>query len=200
MRSSCRLKILFIPNYDVTTASDIIPAAELSQQISTAGMEASGTGNMKLALNGALTIGTMDGANVEMREHVGAENIFIFGHTAEDLRRLDARRYNPRRHYQSNKRLKRVIDMIANGYFSPEEPHRYRPITDSLLGSDHFKILADFQSYMDMSDRVDSIYQLPEIWNQMAILNTARMGFFSSDRTISEYAEKVWQVSPVPRQ
>jgi starch phosphorylase len=196
---SDRLKILFIPNYDVTTASDIIPAAELSQQISTAGMEASGTGNMKLALNGALTIGTMDGANVEMREHIGAENIFIFGNTAEDLRRLDVKGYNPRRYYQSASRLKQVVDMIANGYFSPEEPNRYRPITDSLLETDHFKVLADFQSYMDMSDRVDSIYKMPEIWNQMAILNTARMGYFSSDRTISEYAEKIWRVKPVPR-
>lgn len=195
-----RLKVLFIPNYDVTTASDIIPAAELSQQISTAGMEASGTGNMKLALNGALTIGTMDGANVEMREHVGAENIFIFGHTAEDLVRIDAKGYNPRRYYQSNRCLKQVIDMIANGYFSPEEPQRYRPITDSLLHTDHFKVLADFQSYMDTSDHVDSIYRLPDTWLRMAILNTARMGYFSSDRTISEYAEKIWHVTPVPRQ
>jgi starch phosphorylase len=194
-----RLKVLFIPNYDVTTASDIIPAAELSQQISTAGMEASGTGNMKLALNGALTMGTMDGANVEIHEHVGADNIFIFGNTTEDLRRLDAQGYNPRSYYESNACLKRVIDMIANGYFSPEEPQRYRPITDNLLNSDHFKVLADFQSYLDISDRADSIYQNPHEWNRMAILNTARMGYFSSDRTIGEYAEKIWHVAPVPR-
>ncbi|MEJ2694306.1 MAG: glycogen/starch/alpha-glucan phosphorylase, partial [Candidatus Thiodiazotropha sp.] len=196
---SDRLKILFIPNYDVTTASDIIPAAELSQQISTAGMEASGTGNMKLALNGALTMGTMDGANVEIREHVGAENIFIFGHTTEDLARLDARGYNPRRYYQTNRNLKRIIDMIANGFFSPEEPNRYRAITDNLLYSDHFKVLADFQSYMDISDRADAIYRQPDEWNRIAILNTARMGYFSSDRTIEEYAKKIWHVTPVPR-
>jgi starch phosphorylase len=196
---SDRLKILFIPNYDVTTASDIIPAAELSQQISTAGMEASGTGNMKLALNGALTIGTMDGANVEMREHVGAENIFIFGHTTESLSRLDAQGYDPRSYYASDPCLKRVVDMIANGFFSPEEPLRYRAITDNLLNSDHFKVLADFQSYMDISDRVDSVYLNPDDWNRMAILNTARMGYFSSDRTIQEYAKKIWHIEPVPR-
>ncbi len=196
---SDRLKILFIPNYDVTTASDIIPAAELSQQISTAGMEASGTGNMKLALNGALTIGTMDGANVEMREHVGAENIFIFGHTTESLSRLDAQGYDPRSYYASDPCLKRVVDMIANGVFSPEEPLRYRAITDNLLNSDHFKVLADFQSYMDISDRVDSVYLNPDDWSRMAILNTARMGYFSSDRTIQEYAKKIWHIEPVPR-
>ncbi len=195
---SDRLKILFIPNYDVTTASDIIPAAELSQQISTAGMEASGTGNMKLALNGALTIGTMDGANVEILEHVGKENIFIFGHTTEELRQLDARGYNPRGYYESDPCLKRVIDMIANGFFSPEEPRRYRLITDSLLNSDHFKVLADFQSYLDTSDRVDVLYQQPDLWSRMAVLNTARMGFFSSDRTIQEYARKIWHVAPIP--
>jgi starch phosphorylase len=195
---SDRLKILFIPNYDVTTASDIIPAAELSQQISTAGMEASGTGNMKLALNGALTMGTMDGANVEIHEHVGAENIFIFGNTTEDLRRLDAQGYNPRNYYESNACLKRVVDMIANGYFSPEEPERYRIITDNLLNSDHFKVMADFQSYLDISDRADSVYQNPDAWNRMAILNTARMGYFSSDRTIEEYAKKIWHVAPIP--
>jgi starch phosphorylase len=196
---SDQLKIVFIPNYDVTTASDIIPAAELSQQISTAGMEASGTGNMKLALNGALTMGTMDGANVEMREHVGSENIFIFGNTTKDLRQLEAKGYNPRSYYESNACLKRVIDMIANGYFSPEEPNRYRAITDSLLNSDHFKVLADFQAYLDISDRADAAYQNPETWNRMAILNTARMGYFSSDRTILEYAKKIWNLEPIPR-
>ncbi len=196
---SDRLKILFIPNYDVTTASDIIPAAELSQQISTAGMEASGTGNMKLALNGALTMGTMDGANVEMREHIGVDNIFIFGLTTGDIERLNGSGYHPRRLYETNDTLRRVIDMIANGYFSPEEPDRYRAITDSLLNVDHFKILADFQAYLDISDQADQIYLDPERWNRMAVLNTARMGYFSSDRTIQEYAQKVWDVKPVPK-
>ncbi|MCU7852242.1 MAG: glycogen/starch/alpha-glucan phosphorylase [Candidatus Thiodiazotropha sp. (ex Monitilora ramsayi)] len=196
---SDRLKIIFIPNYDVTTASDIIPAAELSQQISTAGMEASGTGNMKLALNGALTMGTMDGANVEMQQHIGSDNIFIFGHTTKDIERLHIQGYNPRNHYETNTCLRRVIDMIANGYFSPEEPDRYRTITDNLLNADHFKVLADFQSYLDISDQADKAYRTPDEWNRMAILNTARMGYFSSDRTIQEYAQKVWNVAPVPR-
>ncbi|MET0027773.1 MAG: glycogen/starch/alpha-glucan phosphorylase [Candidatus Thiodiazotropha sp.] len=196
---SDRLKIIFIPNYDVTTASDIIPAAELSQQISTAGMEASGTGNMKLALNGALTIGTMDGANVEMHKHIGAENFFIFGMTTEEVQQLNRQGYNPRRVYETNPVLRRVIDMIANGFFSPEDPGRYRMITDSLLNSDHFKILADFDSYLSTSDEVDRAYQNPAQWNRMAILNTARMGYFSSDRTISEYAQKIWRVRPVMR-
>ena len=195
---SDRLKIIFIPNYDVTTASDIIPAAELSQQISTAGMEASGTGNMKLALNGALTMGTMDGANVEMRERIGVENIYIFGHTTEEISRLNSHGYNPRSYYETNACLKRVIDMIANGFFSPEEPDRYRPITDNLLNSDHFKVLADFQSYIDISDQADEDYLDQDTWNCMAVLNTARMSYFSSDRTISEYAEKIWQVTSIP--
>ncbi|MEW8624688.1 MAG: glycogen/starch/alpha-glucan phosphorylase [Candidatus Thiodiazotropha sp.] len=196
---SDRLKIIFIPNYDVTTATDIIPAAELSQQISTAGMEASGTGNMKLALNGALTMGTMDGANVEMREQLGDENIFIFGLKTDDIARLNQQGYQPRRYYESNSRLRRIVDMIANGFFSPEEPTRYRMITDSLLHVDHFKVLADFDAYMAISDKADVIYRQPDAWNRMAILNTARMGYFSSDRTISEYAKKIWQVSPVSR-
>ncbi|MCG7913126.1 glycogen phosphorylase [Candidatus Thiodiazotropha endoloripes] len=196
---SDRLKIIFIPNYDVTTATDIIPAAELSQQISTAGMEASGTGNMKLALNGALTMGTMDGANVEMREQLGDENIFIFGLQTDDIARLNQLGYQPRQYYESDPRLRRIIDMIANGFFSPEEPTRYRMITDSLLNVDHFKVLADFDAYIGISDQADTIYQQPDTWNRMAILNTARMGYFSSDRTISEYAEKIWQVSPVSR-
>ncbi|MCU7942604.1 MAG: glycogen/starch/alpha-glucan phosphorylase [Candidatus Thiodiazotropha sp. (ex Cardiolucina cf. quadrata)] len=194
---SDRLKILFIPNYDVTTASDIIPAAELSQQISTAGMEASGTGNMKLALNGALTIGTMDGANVEMHENIGADNIFIFGLTTEDITRLNRQGYQPRRYYDSDPVLKRVIDMIANGFFSPEEPARYRLIADSLLNNDHFKVIADFKSYLEVSDRADQVYLNTAEWNRRAILNTARMGYFSSDRTIQEYAEKIWHVKPI---
>ncbi|MES9929922.1 MAG: glycogen/starch/alpha-glucan phosphorylase [Candidatus Thiodiazotropha sp. 6PDIVS] len=194
---SDRLKIIFIPNYDVTTATDIIPSADLSQQISTAGMEASGTGNMKLALNGALTMGTMDGANVEMREKVGDDNIFIFGLTTNEITRLNHQGYDPYKYYESDPRLRRIIDMIANGFFSPEEPTRYRMITDSLLQGDHFKVLADFDSYMAVSDKADGIYREPSSWNRMAILNTARMGYFSSDRTISEYASKIWQVAPV---
>ncbi len=189
-----RLKVLFIPNYDVTTASDIIPAAELSQQISTAGLEASGTGNMKLALNGALTMGTMDGANIEMHQQVGDENIFIFGLTTDGVQELQSNGYHPRHYYETNSMLRQVVDMIGNGFFSPEDPNRYRVLTETLLNSDPFMVLADFQSYLDISDRADTVYQRPESWNRMAILNTARMGFFSSDRTIQQYAEKIWGI------
>jgi starch phosphorylase len=194
-----RLKVLFIPNYDVTTAVDIIPSADLSQQISTAGLEASGTGNMKLALNGALTMGTMDGANIEMREQVGAENFFIFGMTTEQIQELRSSGYHPHHYYETNPTLKQVVDMIGNGFFSPDEPDRYRGITDNLLNTDPFMVLADFQSYLDISDQADSIYQTPVRWSRMAILNTARMGYFSSDRTIKEYAKHIWGVQGVER-
>ena len=193
-----RLKLLFVPNYDVTTASDIIPAADLSQQISTAGMEASGTGNMKLALNGALTIGTMDGANVEIREQVGAENIFIFGLHADQVEDLRRRGYRPRDFYESDVQLRRVVDMIGNGYFSPEEPERYRPIVESLLGGgDRFMVLADFRAYLECLDDVDRVYRDSASWDRRAVLNTALMGHFASDRTVREYAEKIWGVTPV---
>jgi len=194
-----RLKVLFIPNYDVTTAVDIIPSADLSQQISTAGLEASGTGNMKLALNGALTMGTMDGANIEMRERVGAENFFIFGLTTDQIHDLRRSGYHPRQYYESNAALKQVVDMIGHGFFSPDDPNRYRAITDNLLNSDPYMVLADFQSYLDISDQADAIYQTPERWSRMAILNTARMGYFSSDRTIKEYAKQIWGVESVER-
>ncbi len=194
-----QLKVLFIPNYDVTTAVDILPAADLSQQISTAGLEASGTGNMKLALNGALTMGTMDGANIEMREQVGAENFFIFGLTTEQIQELRHTGYQPRHYYESNPRLKQVIDMIGNGFFSPDDSNRYRAITENLLNSDPFMVLADFQSYLDISDQADDIYQTQDRWSRMAILNTARMGYFSSDRTIKEYAKNIWGVESVER-
>ncbi|MBA1332976.1 maltodextrin phosphorylase, partial [Candidatus Endoriftia persephone str. Guaymas] len=194
-----RLKVLFIPNYDVTTAADIIPAAELSQQISTAGMEASGTGNMKLALNGSLTMGTLDGANVEIRDQVGAENIFIFGLTTDQVKQRCQQGYHPRYHFESEPLLRRVVEMIGNGFFSPEEPERYKPLVESLLDRDHFMVMADFQAYLECSDRADAIYRQPEIWNQMAILNTAQMGYFSSDRTIQEYAQQIWQIAPIQR-
>jgi starch phosphorylase len=189
-----RLKVLFIPNYDVSTAVDIIPAAEVSQQISTAGLEASGTGNMKLALNGALTMGTMDGANVEMHQKIGDDNIFIFGLTTDEITQLRRTGYHPRQYYENNPLLKRSIDMIGNGFFSPEETHRYRSLTESLLNHDPFMVLADFQSYLDTHDRTDQVYKEPDKWNRMAILNTARMGYFSSDRTIREYAKNIWNM------
>ncbi|MES9873269.1 MAG: glycogen/starch/alpha-glucan phosphorylase [Candidatus Sedimenticola sp. 6PFRAG7] len=195
-----RLKLIFIPNYDVSTASDIIPAADLSQQISTAGMEASGTGNMKLALNGALTMGTLDGANIEIREQVGKENFFTFGMTAEEIQQKRRLGYDPNKVYANDPELKRVIDMIGQGYFSPEEPNRYHSIVDSLLSKgDHFMMLADFRSYMESDDEMSRLYRNPQAWARAAILNTAGMSHFSCDRTVREYAEKVWDITPPAR-
>jgi starch phosphorylase len=191
------LKVVFLPNYDVTSASDIVPAADLSEQISTAGTEASGTGNMKLALNGALTIGTLDGANIEIRDHVGADNIFIFGLNAAEASDL-SRNYNPWDYYHGNGELKQALDMIAGGFFSPDDPERYRPIFDTLTAEgDHYLLLADYASYMTCQERVDALYRDTQQWVEKAILNVAGMGYFSSDRTIGEYAGKIWQVKPV---
>jgi len=196
-----RLKVVFIPNYDVSTACDIIPAAELSEQISTAGMEASGTGNMKLALNGALTIGTLDGATVEIREAVGKENIFIFGLTAAEVLERRSGGYDPCVHYNANDELRQAIDMISGGFFAPHEPELFRPIVDSLNRyGDTFLVLADFESYLEAQDRVDALYRQPREWARRAILNVARMGYFSIDRTVDEYATKIWGVEPAPPQ
>ncbi|HSW54998.1 MAG TPA: glycogen/starch/alpha-glucan phosphorylase [Ignavibacteriaceae bacterium] len=192
-----KLKVVFIPNYSVTLAEKIIPAADLSEQISMAGLEASGTGNMKFTLNGALTIGTMDGANIEIREEVGEENIFIFGLLADEVVKLKSSGYNPRTHYESNAILKRVIDMIASDYFNKSEPGIFKPIIDSLLGVDYYCLLADYQAYIDAQDRVSKLYLNQEEWTKKSILNVARVGKFSSDRSIKEYAEKIWKVEPV---
>ncbi|HWR98431.1 MAG TPA: glycogen/starch/alpha-glucan phosphorylase [Candidatus Methanoperedens sp.] len=191
------LKVVFIPNYDVSTACDIIPAAELSQQISTAGMEASGTGNMKLALNGALTLGTLDGATVEIREAVGEENIFIFGLRAAEILELRRTGSDPCRLSQENAELQQALDMIGAGYFSPQEPDLFRPIVDAVTRcGDAFAVLSDFASYMEAQDRVDALYRRPQDWVRAAILNVTRMGRFSIDRTVREYAEKIWRVRP----
>ncbi|MFU8837593.1 MAG: glycogen/starch/alpha-glucan phosphorylase [Thiohalomonadaceae bacterium] len=192
-----QLKVVFIPNYDVTTATDIIPAADLSEQISTAGTEASGTGNMKLALNGALTIGTLDGANVEIHKEVGDENIFIFGHTVEGVDTLREQGYQPQDYYQANPELKQVIDMIGAGFFSPNDAGRYRAIVDSLLHRDQYMLLADFDSYVAAQDRVDALFLDQDQWSRKAILNVAQLGVFSSDRTIREYAKKIWDIEPL---
>ena len=193
-----RLKVVFVPNYDVSSAAIIIPAADLSEQISTAGTEASGTGNMKLALNGALTIGTLDGANVEIRDAVGEDNIFIFGLTTDGASALRQRGYNPWDWIQGNPELGRVLDMIATGYFSGDEPERYRPLVDSLtVGGDHYLVLADYADYVACQERVDHLYRDQHAWAEKAVLNVARMGWFSSDRTIAEYADKIWGVKPV---
>ncbi|MCK9381476.1 MAG: glycogen/starch/alpha-glucan phosphorylase [Sulfuritalea sp.] len=194
------LKVVFIPNYDVTNAQSIIPAADLSEQISTAGTEASGTGNMKLAMNGALTIGTLDGANVEIRNEVGAENIFIFGMTADEVAQQYAAGYNPWLHYNGNAELKQTLDMIRDGYFSPEDRDRYKPVFDSLTAQgDHYLLLADYAAYIACQEKVGQLYSDPAAWTQKAILNVAGMGQFSSDRTIAQYAKTIWNVAPLPR-
>ena len=192
-----KLKVVFIPNYSVTLAEKIIPAADLSEQISMAGLEASGTGNMKFTLNGALTIGTMDGANIEIREEVGEENIFIFGLLADEVVKLKSSGYNPRTYYESNPMLKRVIDMIASDYFNKNEPGIFKSIVDSLLGTDFYCLFADYQAYIDAQDKVSKLYLNTEEWTRKTILNVARVGKFSSDRSIKEYAEKIWKVESV---
>jgi starch phosphorylase len=192
------LKVAFIPDYNVSNGEKIIPACDLSEQISTSGTEASGTGNMKLALNGALTIGTLDGANIEMKDEVGRDNIFIFGLTAEEVVSLQAKGYNPWDIYYSNAELKKALNMIAGGYFSPGAPDLFRPVFDALLrGGDHFLLLADYASYIACQERIDELYKNPEEWTRRAILNVAGMGKFSSDRAIREYAEKIWNVKAV---
>jgi starch phosphorylase len=193
-----RLKVVFVPNYDVTTAEDVIPGSDLSEQISTAGTEASGTGNMKFALNGALTIGTLDGANIEILEEVGEDNIFTFGLTAEEAHDLRASGYDPWKYYNENQELRRAIDMISDGFFSPEEHSRYRPIADALLrGGDHFLLLADFASYVECQERVDKEFLNPGEWTRKAIINVANMGKFSADRTIHAYAKEIWNIEPL---
>ena len=192
------LKVVFLPNYDVSSAEKLFPASDLSEQISTAGTEASGTGNMKMALNGALTIGTLDGANVEILEEVGEKNIFIFGLTTPQVAELRMQGYNAWDHYYGNDELKQVLDMIGNGFFSVDEPDRYRQIFDNLTHhNDHYLLLADYASYIATQDMVGQLYQDKEEWTRRAILNVANMGKFSSDRTIMEYAENVWDVKSV---
>lgn len=194
------LKLAFIPDYKVTTAADIVPAADLSEQISTAGTEASGTGNMKLALNGALTIGTLDGANVEICDAVGKENIFIFGMKAHEVDARQRAGYNPWDWYHGDEELREVLDMISGGYFSLDEPDRHRPIVEAIThGGDHYMLLADYRDYVIAQERVDALYRDPEEWSRRAILNVANMGWFSSDRTIQEYADKIWNVKPLKR-
>jgi starch phosphorylase len=190
-----QLKLVFVPNYGVSVAERIIPAADLSEQISTAGTEASGTGNMKFALNGALTIGTWDGANIEIAHAVGESNIFIFGLRAEEVAQKRALGYQPRRHYEENPRLKAVLDDIAGGHFSPEEPHRYRGLVDTLLNVDHYFVLADFADYLHAQRRVERAFGEPSLWAKMAIHNIAAMGQFSSDRTVREYARNIWNIA-----
>lgn len=191
-----QLKVVYYPNYEVSAAEILFPGSDLSEQISTAGTEASGTGNMKMALNGALTIGTLDGANVEIMEEVGIDNIFIFGLTTPQVAEIKANGYNPRDYYEVNPELKEVLDMIGSGFFSVEEPNRYQAIVDNLLkNGDNYLLLADYASYIETQDRVGKLYQNQDEWTRMAILNVANMAKFSSDRAISDYANNIWHVS-----
>ena len=193
-----KLRVAFLPDYDVSLAQKIMPAADLSQQISTAGMEASGTGNMKLALNGALTIGTMDGANIEIREHVGAENVFIFGLTADEVAVRRAAGYRPRRELEANPDLKSTLELIDSGFFSPGRPDDAKPVVGRLLSEgEPFLVLADFAAYALAQDEVDALYVREDAWSRKAIINCLNMGYFSSDRSIREYADRIWAVKPV---
>ncbi len=192
-----RLKVAFLPNFNVKNAQRVYPAADLSEQISTAGMEASGTGNMKFSMNGALTIGTLDGANIEIRNEVGPENFFLFGLTADQVQAVKSLGYHPRGYYEADPELKEALDLIASGYFSLENPGLFRPLVDTLLNQDEFMVLADYRSYLDCQEKVAQAYQDQENWTRRSILNVARMGFFSSDRSIREYCERIWKTSPV---
>jgi starch phosphorylase len=191
------LRVVFIPDFNVKVAQNIYPAAELSEQISTAGKEASGTGNMKFQMNGALTIGTLDGANVEIREEVGEENFFLFGLTAQEVVDTRARGYNPRAIYEQHDLLREVVDSLSSGYFSRGDKALFEPIVQRLLANDDYMLMADFPSYLEAQDRVSGTYRDRERWTRMSIINSARSGKFSSDRSIREYCERIWRVGPV---
>jgi starch phosphorylase len=195
-----RLKVVFLPNFNVTNAQRVYPAADLSEQISTAGKEASGTGNMKFQMNGALTIGTLDGANIEIRNEVGAENFFLFGLSTPEVYAIKAQGYRPLDYYNANQQLRDVIDLIRSGFFSRGDPDLFKPLIDNLLYHDPYLLLADFQSYIDCQARVSETYVDTDRWTRMSILNSARSGQFSSDRTIRDYCNDIWHVKPVPIQ
>jgi starch phosphorylase len=190
--------VAFFPDFNVKNAQHIYPAADLSEQISTAGKEASGTGNMKFAMNGALTIGTLDGANVEILEEVGADNFFLFGLTAPQIAEAKARGYRPRDHYEANAQLREVLDFIASGALAHGDAGLFKPIVDNLLWSDPFFVLADFEAYVACQARVREAWRDTGAWTRMSILSAARMGKFSSDRSIREYCSRVWHVEPAP--
>ncbi len=192
-----QIKVVFLPDYNVTNSQRVYPAADLSEQISTAGLEASGTGNMKFAMNGALTIGTLDGANVEIREEVGEENFFLFGLTTPEVANLKAQGYQPWNYYNNNAGLKEVLDVINSGLFSHGDTELFKPLVDKLMWHDPFILLADYQSYIDCQEQVSQAYGKPDHWSRMSILNTARTGKFSSDRSIRDYCKDIWHVDPV---
>jgi starch phosphorylase len=192
-----RLKVYFLPNYCVSLAERIIPATEVSEQISLAGFEASGTGNMKFMLNGALTVGTLDGANVEMLEEVGAENIFIFGLTVEEATAL-RRKYKPRHYYESNAETRAAVDLIAKDHFSPREQGIFKPLVQMFLEVDTYMHMADLPAYVQAQEKVEQLYRDKEAWSRKAVLNVAYSGKFSSDRTIQDYAREIWKIEPNP--
>ena len=192
------LRVVFIPGYNVKRSQNIFPGADLSEQISLAGKEASGTGNMKFAMNGALTIGTLDGANIEIRDAVGAENFFLFGMPVEEVERHQANGYRPYEHYQSDEELRACIDAMASGAFSHGDRELFRPVLENLLWSDPYMLLADYRSYVDCQEEVDRAWLDQEQWTRKSILNVARMGHFSSDRSIRDYCRTIWHVAPVP--
>ena len=192
-----RLKVIFLPNYNIKTSQHVYPAADLSEQISTAGKEASGTGNMKFTMNGGLTIGTLDGANIEIREEVGEENFFLFGLKTDEVHALKSNGYDPQYYYETNPDLKKALDMIRMGYFSPENIDLFKPVYDSLVNHDEYMLMADYQSYIACQDEVDKVYRDPSKWTKMSILNVARSGKFSCDRTVGQYCRDIWQVKPV---
>jgi starch phosphorylase len=195
-----KLKVVFFPDFNVKNAHAIYPAADLSEQISTAGKEASGTGNMKFTLNGALTIGTLDGANVEIREEVGADNFFLFGLTTEQVNSLHAQGYSPRDCYERDAELREALDLIASGAFSGGDTEMFRPLFNHLLYHDTYLLLADYRSYVDKQAEVDLAFRDTTRWTHMSILNTARSGKFSSDRSIGEYCSAIWHTAPIPIQ
>jgi len=192
-----RLKVVFFPDFNVKNAQTVYPAADLSEQISTAGKEASGTGNMKFSMNGALTIGTLDGANIEIREAVGEKNFFLFGLTADQVKEFRAKGYNPRQYIESNPELQYVLDSLIYGRFSNSDTEMFKPIVDSLIHHDEYMLMADYESYIKCQEEVERAYRDEERWVRMSILNVARMGRFSSDRSIRDYAEKIWHLKPV---
>jgi len=191
-----RLKVVFFPDFNVKNAQHVYPAADLSEQISTAGKEASGTGNMKFAMNGALTVGTLDGANVEIREEVGAENFFLFGLTADEVTVLKSNGYRPRNYYEKNAELRDVLDFIASGALADGDTNLFRPLVDNLLVHDPFLVLADYQAYIECQAKVSALWRDPQAWTRASILNAARMGKFSSDRSIRDYCAQVWKIKP----
>jgi glycogen phosphorylase len=191
------LKVVFLPDFNVKNGHRVYPAADLSEQISTAGKEASGTGNMKFAMNGALTIGTLDGANIEIRDAVGHENFFLFGLTAEEVERRKAEGYTPRSIYEANAKLREAIDVINSGFLSDGDRELFQPLVESLLTRDDYMLLADYQAYVDCQQRVSDAYSDQKNWTRMSILNSARVGRFSSDRSIREYCRNIWKVRPI---